>query len=83
MVRFGAEFKSFRNRDAELPYDNHYLHAMVAPRGLLLTEGYEDTGANPAGTYLAARSAEEVYKLLGAEGKSTATADSVTLLEIR
>ena len=35
-------------RDGTLSYDNHYLHAMVAPRALLLTEAYEDFGANPA-----------------------------------
>ena len=35
-------------RDGTLSYDNHYLHAMVAPRSLLLTEAYDDFGANPA-----------------------------------
>ena len=35
---FGSGWRAHRNRDAELPYDNHYLHALVAPRGLLLTE---------------------------------------------
>jgi hypothetical protein len=64
---FGAQWRSFRGSDAELPYDNHYLHAMVAPRGLLLTDAYEDVGANPAGTFAAAQAALEVYKLLGAE----------------
>ena len=54
---FGKQWKSFRGRDALLPYDNHYLHAMVAPRGLLLTDAYEDNGANPAATYAAAQAA--------------------------
>lgn len=61
---FGKEFAAHRHRDAELPYDNHYLHALVAPRGLLLTEAYEDHGANPPGTYAAALSAQTVYQML-------------------
>ncbi|MFT5368261.1 MAG: hypothetical protein ACI8V2_003224 [Candidatus Latescibacterota bacterium] len=61
---FGEAFAAHRHRDAELPYDNHFLHALVAPRGLLLTEAYEDHSANPAGTYAAARSAQKVYDLL-------------------
>jgi dienelactone hydrolase len=64
---FGKEWAAHAGRDAELPYDNHYLHAMVAPRCLLLTDAYEDTGANPAGTYAAAQAARKVFLLLGNE----------------
>ena len=62
---FGDGFAEYRHRDGELPYDNHYLHGLVAPRGMLFTEAYEDLAANPAGTYVAARAAREVYELLG------------------
>ena len=62
---FGKEFAAHRYRDTELPYDNHYLHALIAPRGLLLTEAYEDHSANPAGTYAAALSAQRAYQMLG------------------
>lgn len=64
---FGSDFAAYRHRDAALPYDNHYLHALVAPRGLLLTEAYEDHSANPAGTYAAALAARQVYDLLGSQ----------------
>ena len=40
------------------------MHALVAPRKLLLTEAYEDYAANPAGTYAAAISAQRVYQML-------------------
>ena len=62
---FGKAFADLRHRDAELPYDQHFLHALVAPRKLLLTEAYEDPGANPPGTYLAAQAARPVFDLLG------------------
>ncbi len=61
---FGSEFADHRHRDQELPYDNHYLHALVAPRALLLTEAYEDHSANPAGTYAAAQATKKIYDLL-------------------
>lgn len=41
------------------------MHALVAPRLLLLTEAYEDPGANPPGTYAACQEARKVYDMLG------------------
>lgn len=61
---FGQKFAEYRMRDGELPYDQHFLHALVAPRPLLLTEAYEDHAANPPGTYAAALAAQKVYGLL-------------------
>jgi hypothetical protein len=66
---FGDEFKAFRDRDGELPYDQHYFHALVAPRGLLATEAYEDREANPPGSYAACLTAQKVFDLLGAPKK--------------
>lgn len=66
---FGRGFADYRHRDGELPYDQHFLHALVAPRALLLTEAYEDRAANPPGSYLACLHAQEVYQLLGAPDK--------------
>ena len=63
--RFGKAWAAHRGRDAELPYDNHFLHALCAPRCLLLTDAYEDFSANPAGTYAAAMATRPVYALLG------------------
>jgi hypothetical protein len=63
---FGEAFREFRGRDAELPYDQHFLHALVAPRLLLVTEAYEDAWANPPGSYAACQDARQVFRLLGA-----------------
>ncbi len=88
---FSNEFAAFRHRDAELPYDQHFMHAMVAPRRLLLTDAYEDAGANPQGTYVACQAARAVYDLLGAQktinwvmregGHSHDPADYISLLD--
>lgn len=63
---FGRDFAAHRYRDAELPYDQHYLHALTAPRLLLVTEAYEDPGANPPGSYAACNAARAVYNMLDA-----------------
>lgn len=66
---FGQGFADARHHDGELPYDQHYLHALVAPRGLLVTEAYEDHGANPPGSYAACQAARPAYELLGGADK--------------
>ena len=63
---FGKDFADYAGRDAELPYDQHFLHALVAPRALLVTEAFGDPWANPSGSYAALRTTERVYRMLGA-----------------
>ena len=63
---FGRGFADYRHRDTELPYDQHFLHALVAPRGLLVHEAHGDPAANPPGSYAACLAASEVYRMLGA-----------------
>ncbi|NKB69579.1 MAG: hypothetical protein GKR89_21120 [Candidatus Latescibacteria bacterium] len=63
---FGQDFADHRHRDGDLPYDQHFLQALVAPRLLLSTEAYEDQGANPPGTYAACQGTRPVFDLLGA-----------------
>ncbi len=63
---FAAPFAEHRHRDGALPYDQHFMHALIAPRPLLLTEAYEDRATNPPGTYAACRAARGAYELLGA-----------------
>jgi hypothetical protein len=62
---FAKGFADYRHRDTELPYDQHFLHALVAPRGLLVHEAHGDRWANPPGSYAACQAALEVYTMLG------------------
>lgn len=66
---FGAAFAAHRYRDEQLPYDQHFLHGLVAPRLLLITDAYEDNGANPLGAYTACLGGKTVYEFLGAGHK--------------
>jgi hypothetical protein len=64
---FAPGLKDFIGREETLPFDQHSLKAMVAPRPLLTTESLDDPWANPEGTWQSHRAAREVYGFLGAE----------------
>ena len=64
---FGEGMADYIGREDELPFDSHYLKAMVAPRILIDTEAASDIWANTVGSYVTTMAAKEVYKFLGAE----------------
>jgi endo-1,4-beta-xylanase len=52
-----------------LPFDQHEVKALIAPRGLLETEALGDTWANPKGSRQTYAAAKEVYTFLGVPEK--------------
>ena len=65
---FNDEFAKFNDRVDLLPFDQHALVALVAPRPVLLTNAVEDTWANPAGQFRVLQAADKVYRFLDAGG---------------
>ena len=63
---FGPELAKYSGKDTELPFDQHFLKAAVAPRKLIETNGFDDSWANPKGSYITYEAAREVYELYGA-----------------
>jgi hypothetical protein len=66
---FSSRLNDYVGRESELPFDQHTVKALVAPRALLTTEARADIWASPQGTRLTHDAAKEVYCFLGAEGK--------------
>jgi len=64
-------FKAFDDRVERLPFDQHALIAMVAPRPVLLLNATDDVPADPEGQFEMLVAASPVYELLGAGGIST------------
>ncbi len=65
---FNGNFKEFNNQVNRLPFDQHCLIAMVAPRPLLLTNATDDQWTNPSGQFDMLVEASKVYELYGAQG---------------
>ena len=70
---FNAEFKKFNDAPERLPFDQHALLALCAPRPVLYSNAQEDQWANPSGQFEMLRAADPVYRLLGVEGLAAAT----------
>jgi hypothetical protein len=70
---FNAEFKKFNESPEKLPFDQHALIALMAPRPVLLSNAEQDRWAYPTGQFEALKAAEPAYRLLGAGGCAAAT----------
>jgi hypothetical protein len=65
---YAASFRKYSNNEAALPFDQHMVIALVAPRPVYIGSAIDDKGADPLGEFLAAKGADPVYRLLGTEG---------------
>jgi hypothetical protein len=65
---FNGAFKQFNDEPDRLPFDQHCLIALCAPRPVLLSNAVEDQWANPGGQFEMLQAADPVYRLLGVEG---------------
>lgn len=61
-------FKQFNMREQYLPFDQHSVIALVAPRPVYLATGKDDSWADPLGEFLSGKAAEPVYALYGLPG---------------
>jgi hypothetical protein len=64
---FCGNFKKYSNNEANLPFDQHQLLALAAPRPLYVASASEDLWADPKGEFIATQFAGELYKQIGGE----------------
>lgn len=62
---FAPGFGKFVGRESELPFDQHTVLALVAPRLLHVASGSTDFWADPAGEHHSTVLASQVYELYG------------------
>lgn len=65
---FSGTFKEFNDAPSRLPFDQHELIALCAPRPVLLSCATEDKWANPPGQFEMLRAADPVYRLVAGDG---------------
>ncbi|MBN1764879.1 MAG: acetylxylan esterase [Sedimentisphaerales bacterium] len=67
---FHPRLREFVAKETKLPFDQHFLKALVAPRALISTEALADVWANPLGTQQTYLAAQPVFDFLGAGDKN-------------
>lgn len=62
---FCGNFRQYSHREEWLPFDQHELLALIAPRRLVVISGTEDHWADPKGEGISCQEAEAAYRLYG------------------
>lgn len=71
LMTFGGQEAPYPpTNENRLPFDLHFIKALVAPRGLITVEGTEDVWSNTYGAYLTRLAAQKVFDLTGAPGRN-------------
>jgi hypothetical protein len=65
---FCNAFQKWGDNEDLLPFDQHELLALIAPRPLYVASGSEDRWSDPKGEFLGLAHASPVYELYGYEG---------------
>lgn len=65
---FCPNYKKYVDNEENLPFDQHFLLASIAPRKVYISSAVEDTWADPYSEYLSCCAATKVYEKLGRKG---------------
>lgn len=69
--RYCDRFRDYIDREHELPFDQHMLLGLIAPRPIYISSATEDLLADPKGEFASAVHAEPIYRLYGLRGVNT------------
>lgn len=68
---FAENYRQYNGREGALPFDQHQLLALVAPRPLYVGSADDDLWSDPRGEFLSCVAVSPIYELLGVPGLGT------------
>lgn len=65
---FATNYQKYAGRECEMPFDQHYLTALIAPRKLCVATAKRDEWADTEAQYLSLEAASVIYEKYGVRG---------------
>lgn len=65
---YARSLGKYKGKDTELPFDQHFVLSLIAPRPVYLATAEDDKNADPQGEFATARASDAVYRFLGTNG---------------
>lgn len=75
---FCGNYQKYRGREHDMPFDQHQLMALLAPRHLYVASALEDIWSDPTSEFMAAKLASDAWTLHGRTGLVNPTGDYIS-----